>query len=687
MDDLAAKLKRYRLSRSEYELACQNLGRELQGLEWAVHSALWSEHCSYKSSKVYLKTLFSKNEITADLDGENAGVIDLGQGERVAFKMESHNHPSFIEPYQGAATGVGGILRDIFTMGAKPVALTNMLYFGEPEADRMPHLERQVVKGIGDYGNCVGVPMVTGQTWYHPSYNKNILVNAMAVGYFPPGSSVLLSGLKKPGSLVVYVGAKTGRDGIHGASMASEEFQSQDKDSKRPTIQIGDPFFEKLLIEACLEVAKKGLVLSMQDMGAAGLTSSSFEMSAKSGLGIRMDLSAVPLRDSSMGPEEILLSESQERMLLEVSEEKFSELKSVFDRFDLECVVIGTVKNSPEMELLWKAERVFFLDPKVIVEKAPQYQRPVGETSAIKDLGRSTPGRDVNLCSKAWIYRQFDQRVGGQTAKDCSSPIGVIRLPHSKRGLGIVNTFCPELAQLHGAKVATAFSVCEGVFRLSLYGFKPLAMTNCLNFASPERASVMHDFQGAISAMNLAAKLSNTPIISGNVSFYNETDGSGILPTPSIGMLGLRDEGVEGLLRDRWTEEPEAEVVGGRTSVVQLSFSDLLLSSDSLDNFEIKWRRVLEVLKDWRALVNETHELQAKAETKAGLEIGRSASSAAGLSSQFGILGVEPIVDVWRSQSTPELRARVLVSREGQKQVENFAQKWDLKWQPEESGL
>lgn len=330
--DLKATLKRYRLSEDEYKRINGLLGRPPEGVEWALFSALWSEHCSYKSSRIHLKKFAFKSPRVLQSFGENAGVIDLGQGEKVAFKMESHNHPSFIEPYQGAATGVGGILRDIFTMGARPIALANYLCFGEPKAPRMAQLVGGVVSGISGYGNCVGVPTVTGQTEFHKSYNNNILVNAMAVGLFEPEDPVVTSAPKGVGNWVVYVGAKTGRDGVHGASMASESF-AENSASKRPTVQIGDPFYEKLLIESCLEVMKKNLVVAIQDMGAAGLTSSSFEMAAKGGVGLRMHLDQVPLRDSSVGPEEILLSESQERMLLICEPGKYEELQKVFHRW------------------------------------------------------------------------------------------------------------------------------------------------------------------------------------------------------------------------------------------------------------------------------------------------------------------------------------------------------------------
>lgn len=362
--NLQDKLNLYRIQPNEYDRICELLGRAPEGVEWAVFSALWSEHCSYKSSKVHLKKLFSQSERVLQSFGENAGIIDLGRGEKVAFKMESHNHPSFIEPYQGAATGVGGILRDIFTMGARPMALANYLCFGEPKAERMTELVRGVVGGIGGYGNCVGVPTLTGQTNFHESYNGNILVNAMAVGLFQEGDPICLSQATGVGNWVVYVGAKTGRDGVHGASMASESFD-EDSESKRPTVQIGDPFYEKLLIESCLEVMKEGLVEAIQDMGAAGLTSSSFEMADKGNVGLTLNLDSVPLRDPTMTPEDILLSESQERMLLICKPEKFADIRAIFEKWGLDACAIGEVIADPVIRLMWRGETLSEMSPKM----------------------------------------------------------------------------------------------------------------------------------------------------------------------------------------------------------------------------------------------------------------------------------------------------------------------------------
>lgn len=548
------KLKTYRISPTEYEKICEILGRPPEGVEWALFSALWSEHCSYKSSRIHLKKLFSKSKRVLQSFGENAGVIDLGQGEKVAFKMESHNHPSFIEPYQGAATGVGGILRDIFTMGARPISLANYLCFGEPKAKRMERLVEGVVAGISGYGNCVGVPTITGQTEFHSSYNNNILVNALAVGYFGKEDPVVTSVAQGEGNLVVYVGAKTGRDGVHGASMASESFD-ESNESKRPTVQIGDPFFEKLLIESCLEVIKQDLVVAIQDMGAAGLTSSSFEMAAKGNVGFEIDLDHVPLRDQSMGPEEILLSESQERMLLVCEPDKMEAIEEVFSNWGLDATPIGKVIKERKVVLRWKGEVISDMDPHLLTENAPAYDRPFEEwSSPLKVKGALPALRDVSPpleelsrliqtpqgTSRRWIYRQYDQRVGAKTARDCESTLSVQRLPESGRALGLVLGCRPYVMRLD-ARLGGADSVLEPALQLAIKGFEPLAATDCLNFGNPEKKNIMSEFVASLRAMSEACEASEVPIISGNVSFYNETEGRNITGTPSTGLVGLKE--------------------------------------------------------------------------------------------------------------------------------------------------
>jgi phosphoribosylformylglycinamidine synthase len=554
---LADKMKHYRLSDSEYRLMCDLLQREPQGIEWALFSALWSEHCSYKSSRLHLKKMAWKSDRVLESFGENAGVVDLGEGERVAFKMESHNHPSFIEPYQGAATGVGGILRDIFTMGARPIALANFLCFGEPQADRMPQLVDGVVRGIAGYGNCVGVPTITGQTEFHASYNKNILVNAMAVGLFAPGEKIVNSRARGLGNKIVYVGAKTGRDGVHGASMASESFD-QKSERKLPTIQIGDPFFEKLLIESCLEVFRSDLVVAIQDMGAAGLTSSSFEMAAKGQVGFRIELDKVPLRDSTLTPEDILLSESQERMLLIAEPKNLPAIAKIFSKYGLDAAVIGEIVAGTDVELVWHGETLTKIDPQLLTEQAPLYDRPFHRSELAPQKTLAATGRsvrsddstkllldvlsDVGGCSRAFVFGQYDQNVGARTVRDCRSPVGVLKLP-SDRYLGIVTSCRPHIMRLH-AGLGARDAVAMAHLQLSVLGFQPLALTDCLNYASPEDPKTMGHLVASVEALATSSRDFGTPVISGNVSLYNESSSPNgpqpITPTPSIGMVGLR---------------------------------------------------------------------------------------------------------------------------------------------------
>lgn len=548
--EIQQKLKLYRLNNEEYAKIKSLLGREPQGVEWALFSALWSEHCSYKSSKVHLKKLFGTSPRVLQSFGENAGVVDLDEGEKIAFKMESHNHPSFIEPYQGAATGVGGILRDIFTMGARPIALANYLCFGDPKAPRMTTLVDGVVRGIGGYGNCVGVPTITGQTHFHESYNENILVNAMAVGYFGKNDPICLSQAKGVGNYVVYVGAKTGRDGIHGASMASESFDD-DSASKRPTVQIGDPFFEKLLIEACLEVMKQDLVVAIQDMGAAGLTSSTFEMAEKGGVGIEMNLDQVPLRDSTMSPEDIMLSESQERMLLICEPQKIKALQDVFTRWGLDACIIGTVTEGSHVRLRWHGETLTDIDPKLIVGEAPQYQRPYKELPREFSKKKSPVSfgnpketfkkvlSSIHAGAREWIYKQYDQRVGASTARDCSDPVGVVQLKESKRALAVTLGCRPHVMR-QDPFWGGVDSVAHPSLQMAIMGFEPLAVTDCLNFGNPEKIETMSQFVASLNGMNQMCRSLVTPIISGNVSFYNETKNKNVSPTPSTGIVGLR---------------------------------------------------------------------------------------------------------------------------------------------------
>ncbi len=542
--------------KEEYQQIVSLLGKEPNEVELALFSAMWSEHCSYKSSKIHLKKFsqIQSSRVVASF-GENAGVIDLGEGEKVAFKMESHNHPSRIEPLHGAMTGVGGILRDIFAMNARPIALANYLCFGQPDYPITKHLVDGVVRGIGNYGNSIGIPTITGHTTFHSSYNENILVNALALGIYGPEDQIMRSQTSQSGAYIVYAGARTGRDGIHGASMASESFSNQ-KEKKQSTVQVGDPFYGKLLMEACLEAMKKD-VLAAQDMGAAGLISSSFEMADKGHIGMNLHLDKVPLRDCSMKPEEILLSESQERMLLICSPENYPQLQKIFQKWSLPLALLGETTSERKMNIYWENNLLTSIDPRVLTEKAPELKRPFKKWSFPNRTATDPNDFDakkkntsdfekelMNLlkqkenCSREFIYTQYDQRVGAKTAGDCSFPIGIIQLPYSKRFLGLALGGRPSLLQVDAVEGGKD-SILYPSIHLALRGFKPLAVTDCLNFGNPEKEEIMSQFVGAIEGMVTAAYELSTPVISGNVSFYNESSHNNIIPTPSIGMVGL----------------------------------------------------------------------------------------------------------------------------------------------------
>lgn len=593
-NDLEKKLKTYRISPEEYEKMKGLLQREPHEIEWPLFSALWSEHCSYKSSKIHLRKFSFRNANTPEMDGENAGVVDLGFGERIAFKMESHNHPSFIEPVQGAATGVGGILRDIFTMGARPIMSANYLCFGELNETRMQYLMKGVVKGIGGYGNCVGVPTVTGQTNLHAKYNKNILVNALNVGYFGPGQKMALSGAAGIGNYVVYVGAKTGRDGVHGASMASASFD-EDSDSKKPNVQIGDPFYEKLLIEACLEVLEKNLVVAMQDMGAAGLTSSSFEMASKGQVGLEIDLKKVPLRDSSMTAEDILLSESQERMLLVCEPKNFETLQRTFKKWSLDSVILGTVTKDRKIQLKWGVETLTEIDPDLIIEKAPRYERPFHAWTYPQQVTDLKTPENINLKqtiekslqamklnSYFWIHNQYDQRVGARTAMACESSVAFSRLDHSGRGLSLAVGCRPEV-MLMDAEIGALDAVYFPALQMAIKGAETLAVTDCLNFGNPQKVEIMSEFVASVDAIAKASRELNAPVISGNVSFYNETLDDNIISTPATGLVGIR-ENVEDLIPDQFQNSFESLIL------VRLNWVESWIFAESSNQRKSKYK-------------------------------------------------------------------------------------------------
>ncbi len=553
-----ALAEEFGLSADEYQLVLQKLGRTPNVTELGIFSVMWSEHCSYKSTRVHLAKFPTKAPHVIYGPGENAGAIDIGAGPdgkplAAIFKMESHNHPSFIEPFQGAATGVGGILRDVFTMGARPIAIMNALRFGAPEHPKTRKLVDGVVSGISFYGNCVGVPTVGGETNFDKRYNGNILVNVFCLG-IAPRDRIFTSAAKGAGNPVVYVGAKTGRDGIHGATMASAEFVEGD-DSQRPTVQVGDPFLEKLLIEACLELMETDAIIGIQDMGAAGLTSSSIEMASKGGAGIELDLDAVPAREEGMTPYEFMLSESQERMLMVLKPGREGQAKAIFDKWNLDAAVIGATTDTGNLTLRWHGEIVCDLPLAPLADEAPKYERPhVAPLKAIplnageqKRLVEDYPGFAASLsklmaspdiCSKRWIWEQYDRDVMGDTVADSGSDAAIVRLFPGPRALAMTCDVTPRYVEAdayEGGKQAVA----EAWRNLSAVGARPLAVTDNLNFGNPQRPEIMGQVVYAIEGMAEACRALDFPVISGNVSLYNETDGKAILPTPAIGGVGI----------------------------------------------------------------------------------------------------------------------------------------------------
>lgn len=543
------------LKPEEFEMAQKILGRMPNYIELGIISAMWSEHCSYKSSKIHLKKFPTSAPWVVQGPGENAGIIEIDGDICACFKVESHNHPSYIEPYQGAATGVGGILRDVFTMGARPVAAMNSLRFGKLDNNETKHIFEGVVAGIAGYGNCFGVPTVGGEAFFHECYQKNPLVNAFALGLVKK-DKIFYAKAEGVGNLIIYVGAKTGRDGIHGATMASEEFSSGDV-SKRPNVQIGDPFKEKLLLEACLELMENNYIVGIQDMGAAGLTSSSFEMASRAGSGVRLYLDKVPVREKDMTPYEIMLSESQERMLI-VAKKKFEKkIKAIFEKWDLDAEVIGEVVNDGYVRLFWEGEEVACLEAAPLSDKAPVYDRPYSKPDYFDQVRKfdisSIPEpknyNDIlmkmfespNIASKEYIYEQYDHMVQTNTIVLPGSDSAVIRVKGSRKGIAI-SSDCNSRYCYLDPFMGGMQAVVEACRNVAMSGAKPLAITDCLNFGNPEKPEIMWQFVNAIDGMVSACKRLETPVVSGNVSFYNETDGKGIYPTPTVVAVGSIDD-------------------------------------------------------------------------------------------------------------------------------------------------
>ena len=540
-------IENHGLSTKEYDQILKILNREPNLLELGIFSVMWSEHCSYKSTKKWLKTLHTKAKWVICGPGENAGVIDIGDNDALVFKMESHNHPSFIEPYQGAATGVGGIMRDIFTMGARPIANLNSLRFGHPKDKKTKHLLSGVVSGIGDYGNCIGIPTVGGECYFHESYNNNILVNAMTVG-LAKKNKIFYSVAKGIGYPVIYVGAKTGRDGIHGATMASAEFDDKSKD-KRPQVQVGDPFTEKLLLEACLELMDTNAIIAIQDMGAAGLTSSSFEMASKGNCGIDLYLDKVPVREQKMKPYEIMLSETQERMLMIINPDSREKTTMIFDKWGLESSEIGKITESGDMKIFFNKKLHGVLPIKPLADLSPEYDRLARQRKQ-KKLVKKKSHIDTkeslikvissaNQSSKEWIFNQYDRSVMGDTLLDSQkSDAAVVKIHNTKKAVAITCDCNPIYCNANPFQ-GSMLAVVETWRNLCAVGSKPLAITDNLNFGNPEKKEIMYEIKESIRGIREACLKLNYPVVSGNVSLYNETKGKSIYPTPVIGGVGL----------------------------------------------------------------------------------------------------------------------------------------------------
>jgi len=582
IENIDEVLKAHKLTQLDYEHIKQILKREPNLVELGIFSAMWSEHCSYKSSKKYLNGFPTKAPWVIQGPGENAGVIDIGDGMAAVFKMESHNHPSFIEPFQGAATGVGGILRDIFTMGARPVANLNSLRFGDVDGNSetnryQRHLVRGVVDGIGSYGNCMGVPTIGGEMSFESCYNGNILVNAFSLG-LAKSDEIFYGKAEGIGNPVIYVGSKTGRDGLGGAVMSSDSFTEESK-SLRPTVQVGDPFTEKLLLEACLELFKTDYVVGIQDMGAAGLTSSSFEMAGRSGSGMIMNLDKVPAREEGMTPYEFMLSESQERMLICARKGTEDKVLEIFRKWDLDAEVIGEVTDSGRMELFWHGEKVADIPVDPVSEEAPILDRPTKEPEYLKEIKdisldkiKSKSNQEIfekligsmDVIDKSWVYSQYDFCVQTNTQKAPGSlDASVIRVKENNKALAMSSDCNPRYCYINPFRGA-ALAVMESGRNVAMSGARPLAITDCLNFGNPEKPEVMWQFAKACEGIKEACKELNTPVVSGNVSLYNETNDVSVYPTPAIAMVGVNDS-YERVLNSKFKNSGDKIILVGET--------------------------------------------------------------------------------------------------------------------------
>ena len=618
-------VKKHGLSLEEYSSIKSLLGRDPNFLELGIFSAMWNEHCSYKSSRKHLKILPTKGKQVIQGPGENAGVIDIGDNDAIIFKIESHNHPSYIEPYQGAATGVGGILRDVFTMGARPIALLNSIHFGSPKHFKTKSLLNGVVSGIGGYGNCIGIPTVAGETKFNSTYNENILVNAMAVGHAKK-DKIFYSKAKGINKSVVYVGSKTGRDGIHGASMASAEFDENSED-KKPTVQVGDPFTEKLLMEACLELMKDNSVISIQDMGAAGLTSSSVEMASKGELGIELNLDKVPCREDNMSPYEMMLSESQERMLIILEDGKENHARKIFEKWDIDFVIIGKTTKDNNLLLRYKNEIVGKIPIEALASKAPIYDRKWTKKKLPKKKINSKKLNKLNLkdamikilsspnhSNKSWITDQYDQMVMCDTIQKSGSNAAIIRVHGKEKAIAVSVDSSANYCKAHPLTGGKQI-VCENWRNLISVGSKPLAITNCLNFGNPENPEIMGEFAECLIGIKESCEFLNYPVVSGNVSFYNGTNNKNIWPTPVIGGVGLIDK-LTKPMNHLFKKDNSTIIIVGKTfgHLEQSVFLEEIYSDSNgqppeinLNNEKNNGEIVLDIIKN--NLVNAVHDI------------------------------------------------------------------------------
>ena len=699
LENLDEILKSHKLTHQDYDHIVKILdGREPNIVELGIFSAMWSEHCSYKSSKKYLNGFPTKAPWVIQGPGENAGVIDIGGGMASVFKMESHNHPSFIEPYQGAATGVGGILRDIFTMGARPVANMNSLRFGNiTDKDRISkyqrHLVKGVVEGIGDYGNCMGVPTIGGEVSFDESYNGNILVNAFSLGLVK-SDEIFLGVAEGIGNSVIYVGSKTGRDGLGGAVMSSDSFTEESK-SLRPTVQVGDPFTEKLLLEACLELfkTKKDIVIGIQDMGAAGLTSSAFEMAGKSGAGMRMDLDRVPAREEGMTPYDFMLSESQERMLLCVKRGREDEVIEIFKKWDLDVATIGEVTDSGRMELFWHGERVCDMPIAPVSEEAPILDRPTTKPKYLDDIASksidSYPKIDnqeaferlissMEVVDKAWIYEQYDSMVQTNTVKHPGTlDASCIRVKENGKALAMSSDCNPRYCYIDPKK-GSALAVMESGRNVAMSGARPLAITDCLNFGNPENPEVMWQFANSCEGIKEACSKLNTPVVSGNVSLYNETNGVSVFPTPAIAMVGVNDN-EKAVLASSFQREENHLLLIGETN---MDFGGSLYIKELYNETtgEISDIEYSKELKLWELVINANRKgllCSAKDLSSGGLAITLAKMSAV---SGLGVVAGVRIEDKRAIFSETQSRAVLEVnSKENLETVVSMAKELGLK--------